>query len=539
MACAFLTAPFIGPVNAMAVSASPSAPSSGTLTPTEQLLAGAEHWAARNGTNALFVDEYYTWLAHGTTDGANLVWFPEDMMIQWRVGVINTLHQAGMNITCTGEIPENISSYDLVVITSFYACEPRHVPLISSYISNGGGVILIGMVPEFFRTGGKSHHTWYLNTDPLSYNNYQWMGFAQYTNTGGSAYTSIDHPFGTALANQAQIFVGGAGLYSYAGVTLVSGTTVATYDTGVTFAVSNTYGSGHFYFQAELVPTPIEVPIAHAHGTVLASGNYPMANAIVSVDDHYATETDQQGNFTLATSPGGHNLTISKPGYYPLLIPVEMARDADLDLGTVSLTANPAGMGLVRFSDGGDYSLLIPQGWAKSLNLTVSGTTFLLKLEGPQEGGVSSNILLESGRDDGISDLTTYKSKFINETIGGLAEAGVQATVLEQPRMTNSGADQVMIFTLQYASGSIAQKMGVVYNQTTHQYWIIICTTSGGTYQEQAPVFDQVIASFQAQGTTEYDSSKVLLGIAFIVIVAAVCVAAIIVLERKKKARRP
>jgi hypothetical protein len=461
------------------------------------------------------------------------------MMIEWRKGVINTLNQAGMNITYVGDIPENISSYDLVVISSFYACEPRHVPLIESFISNGGGVILIGLVPEFFRTGGKSHHTWYLDTDPLSSNNYQWMGFAQYTNTGGSAYTSMDRPFGTALADQAQIFVGGSGLYSYAGVTLVSGTAVANWDTGVTFAVSNTYGAGRFYFQAEVVPTPVEVPIAHAHGTVMAPGNYPIANAMVSVDDVYATETDQAGEFTLTTSPGAHNLTISRPGYALLLIPVELAQDGDLDLGIISLTVNPAAMGLVRFSNGGDYSMLIPQSWTKSFNLTVSGTTFLLKLEGPQEGGVACNILLEAGRDDSVSDLSKYKSKFINETIDGLAEAGVQATVREQPRMTNSGADQVMTFTLEYAGGSIAQKMGVIYNQTTHQYWIIICTTSGGTYWEKAPMFDQVIASFQAQGTTQYDSSKILLGIAFIVIVAAISVAAFLVLERKKKARKP
>jgi hypothetical protein len=513
------------------------APGTVQLTESEKLLAAAASWAADGRSNALFVNDYDTWLAHGTTDGATWTWPPIDYCIDFKNAVLATLTSAGMSVTCAGDIPQNLSGYDLVFLYSYYACEPRFVPLLRDYVANGGGLIMISGVPEYLRCYSKDLHT-LLPTDPLSVDNYLWMGFGEYSNSGGTARTVVAEPFGSTMGLGTILFSVPDYQDSNSAVLGITGTAVALYDSGGAFAVNYTYGAGRVYYQALIMISQAPAASSFAHGFVKTSHGYAVPAAGVVIDESQTFSCADDGSFIIHVAPGNHSIIISAQGFASYSSSIELADGDDLDLGTIELKVDNNSMGLVPFSNGGDYRMLVPWSWIKTFNLTISGTSFLLKLEGPQVGGFTSNILLETGRDDSVSDLSSYESQFVSETIEGLQKAGVQAAIMEQPRITSSGADQVMVFALQYADGAIAQKMALIFNQTTHQYWILICTTSGDSYQESAPMFDQVIESFQAQGTAQYDSSKILLGIAFIVIVAVVCVAAFVIMERKKRVRK-
>jgi hypothetical protein len=538
LASLFLTTPLAAGAYALEASAV-SSPT--VVSTTERLLIGAERWAAGNGTKALFVNEYDNWAAHSTTDGTSWVWFPENAALKWKEYALLTLSEAGMQVTTAADIPSDISGYDLVIISSLYACEPRHVAQVASFINDGGGVILLGMVPEFFRCYNKSHHTWYQSTDPLSANNYQWMGFAQHANTGGSAYLTFENAFGSGMDLGTLLFVGGQGLASYEGVTDVTGSTWAQWDTGVTFAVSNSYGSGRFYYQAELTETPIDEPKAHAYGQVLAPNDYPLATASAAVDSQLASQCDNTGNFNLTAAPGVHNVTISAPGYHPVTVQVALIQNELLNMGKFHLTVDAAEMGLTRLANGNGYSLLVPQAWSRNFNVTVGGSLFDLQLLGPQAGSVTKNILLQHGKDDTISSLESEKYSFLNETIKGLADQGITAFVHEQPSISDLGGDQCMVFSLQYSGYPVLQKIGVVMNQSTHRYWILTCTTADSTYDEDAPMFDAVIQSFQVQGEAETNSyNQVLIGIAVVAVIGVVCAATVVGFDRiKKRKRRP
>jgi hypothetical protein len=513
------------------------AAASSSLNPTGELLVAAEIWAAGNGTRALHVSFYDNWVAHATTDGASWTWPEPPGMQAWKNETVTSLELAGMNVTCTGDIPADLADYDLVVISAYYACSPAKVAQMEAFINNGGGLILSGGVSEYFRVDAKDTHTWMLPTDPLSANIGQWMGFSQYGNSGGSVSLVVDRPFNTSLRTGATVFSVPSYPEGYGAITGVTGTTIALWDnTGMAFAASHQYGQGRFYYQS-VISLGLIVVKATVQGTVVAPHHYPIASAAISVDGDQVTAAVSNGSFSALVEPGLHDIAISAQGYVTVHRTVDLSEGALISLGVVELAVDQNGMGLGRYSDGTDYSLLIPTHWGRTTNVTIADSKFVLKLDGPLIGTVNSNILLQSGRDNSISSLDSYKFEFINETIKELAEQGITASVYEAAEVFESAGDKCLVFSLQYAGYPLTQKFGVVLNESTHQYWVLTCTTSTEAYDRDAPMFDQIIQSLQGQGSVEAaPMDKVVLAIVFVVVAVILCAAVVLGFQRKKGA---
>lgn len=119
----------------------------------------------------------------------------------------------------------------------------------------------------------------------------------------------------------------------------------------------------------------------------------PVTSAVISVVGGQVCETMGNGNFSALVEPGHHDVAISAQGYETAYRTVDLSEGDDFSLGVLELMVDQTSMGLGRFSDGGDHSLLTPTSWVRTTNMTISGTRFVLKLEGPRSGGVNTNIL--------------------------------------------------------------------------------------------------------------------------------------------------
>jgi hypothetical protein len=227
------------------------------LSSSEILLRAGTNWTANGGHRALFVDTYDNWIMHGNSDGVGWAWpsmYTLSGMIKEKWNVANALQRAGLSVEFSGDIPQNMSDYDTVVIFAYWACAPRDSALIRNYIENGGGVVLFAGVPEYLRCNiiGQTGGFW-TPTDPLSVDNPDWLGFTGYMNSGGNAILAIDHPFGTDLMRGDLLIH--TDTYSSASVTGVSGTIIAEWGLGETFACSQEFGAGRLYYQASYVGT--------------------------------------------------------------------------------------------------------------------------------------------------------------------------------------------------------------------------------------------------------------------------------------------
>ena len=77
-------------------------------------------------------------------------------MSNYRSSIIIALESSGFEVTTAGDIPEDLSNYDLVVIFAYYAVEPRHEPQIREYVYNGGNVVFIAASQNYLTSYSKS-----------------------------------------------------------------------------------------------------------------------------------------------------------------------------------------------------------------------------------------------------------------------------------------------------------------------------------------------------------------------------------------------
>jgi len=224
-----------------------TAMASTSLLPSLVLLGGGARWAAGDGDVALYVNWFDNLIAH-----PNPLTPDPYAYLPARTSISSILGQYGFSVELAADIPTTLTEYDVVVITAYWAVEPRHEPLIRNYVSNGGSVVLISAVPAYFVAYDKD--LW-PTTDLNSIQ--EWFGARMYMNTGGYANVTVDNPVGTPLLT-GDTLVEERG-YSSAAVTSLNNDTLvlAKWGTELIFAFTYEYGEGRIYYQAEFESIPV------------------------------------------------------------------------------------------------------------------------------------------------------------------------------------------------------------------------------------------------------------------------------------------
>jgi len=227
-----------------------------TSYPGYELLGGGARWAAREGKTALYINWKDNWVSHYSTDGPSWNWFPESTMDNWRNSVSQTLEQWGFEVTFSGDMPETLSGYDLLIIEAHYAIEPKHAPLVKEYISNGGAVVILASVPCQFSVYCKDW--WPYRMGGMNLGSIQdWFGCRFFANTGGVARAVVNNPVGTSLHANDVVYTrdtsGGKAVVELNSNAQV----IARWDSGEVYAFTYEYGEGRvFYHGGEFSTLP-------------------------------------------------------------------------------------------------------------------------------------------------------------------------------------------------------------------------------------------------------------------------------------------
>jgi hypothetical protein len=228
----------------------------------------------------LFVNWKDNWLAHHLTDGSTWgPWPTEEEMDSWGLTISHTLNQYGFKVQFAGDIPENLSSYDLVVIHAYWAVEPKHQSIIRDYILNGGSVVLLYGVPTYFLVYCKDWWPLDRNLSPIQ----EWFGSWQYATTEGYANVTVDNPFGTELL-KGDTLIEEYG-HTAAAVTKMHNDTqiVAEWGNGLTFAFTHEYGMGRIYYQSSVDMRTSVLGDVNGDGTVNLSDLIAAANTFGAI----------------------------------------------------------------------------------------------------------------------------------------------------------------------------------------------------------------------------------------------------------------
>lgn len=224
---------------------SPTNQTSNSLNPTLQLLAGGVKWAAQEGKSALYISWKANWEEHKTTDGSNWEYRSESQMNSYQNTILAILEDLEFEITLAGDIPENLTEYDFVLIHAYYAIEPQHGPQIRDYIGNGGSIAMLTGAPIFLTGYSKTMTRPGESLESVE----DWFGASTYANTGGIARVAFDDPFCTSLSVNEVLYTG---IFGHAAVTSLrnDSETIAFWDSGEVFAFTHEYGTGRVYYQA-------------------------------------------------------------------------------------------------------------------------------------------------------------------------------------------------------------------------------------------------------------------------------------------------
>ena len=169
-------------------------------------------------------------------------------MAHWTQSVAYVFNQSGLEVHLAGDIPESLTGFDLLVIHAYWAVEPRHLALVRDFVANGGGVILLSGVPEFFRCYCKDWWTYRCPTDNASLGMDEIFGCdGNYVNTGGYANVTVDNPVGTSLLTGDTLFEGTGESYASVLNPHEGSQTIASWSQGCTFAYRYAYGQGRVY----------------------------------------------------------------------------------------------------------------------------------------------------------------------------------------------------------------------------------------------------------------------------------------------------
>jgi hypothetical protein len=217
--------------------------STSLLNPSLQLLTAGVKWAAKEGKSVLYINWLDNWKTHSTTDGANWKWKSENTMNKWKNSIISALEQSDLQVTPGGDLPKDLSEFDVVVIFAYYAVEPKHEPQIKEYLNNGGGIVLIAGTPSYLSTYSKS-----LSCTNNLENIENWFGASSYVNAGGTSRVAFDYPFNTSLSTKEVLYTSAPNDACLSSLSK-NAKPISLLDSGEVFAFIHEYGTGQVYYQ--------------------------------------------------------------------------------------------------------------------------------------------------------------------------------------------------------------------------------------------------------------------------------------------------
>lgn len=156
----------------------------------------------------------------------------------------------------------------------------------------------------------------------------------------------------------------------------------------------------------------------------------------------------------------------------------------------------------IRTYYGPDFNMLTPNNWTVSMDQPLGNGLYAdLKILGPAYGGVTTNVLVQSGMDpDARGDQASIRA-FADATRSGLGAQGYGVEMIGQINYTKVANLTAGIWHMRWCGYGMIQSMALVVDEDNGQYWLITCTISEGASDYVWPTFEKMITSIQINRT--------------------------------------
>lgn len=143
-----------------------------------------------------------------------------------------------------------------------------------------------------------------------------------------------------------------------------------------------------------------------------------------------------------------------------------------------------------------DFALLIPDSWSSEEDAVIAGQEVNILILGPINADIQTNVQVLSGFDPMAREDHGYLNQQVAMTLDGLADAGINVTLIGDPTFSTISNHTAVTFTLRWTDSMIIQDITVIVNEDDHRYLVITCTTDLFSYPDIRPVFERMVSSF-------------------------------------------
>ena len=184
---------------------------------------------------------------------------------------------------------------------------------------------------------------------------------------------------------------------------------------------------------------------------------------------------------------------------YSLLVEWTIDDDYVCESGRLSVSAEapPPVYDFMPYVREGSYNISLPAGWEISEDAVISGAKIDVMLLGPTYGGFTTNILVQSGKDITVKENEAYLQGLIKDSMDAIASMGYQVSIYEPAVFGMYSGHMGGVFSMQWNSGEVVQKRLFVVSEEHSSYWFVTFSADGDSYQDLAPMFDQIISTFE------------------------------------------
>lgn len=235
-----------------------------------------------------------------------------------------------------------------------------------------------------------------------------------------------------------------------------------------------------------------------------------------------------RGIVTWGMEEGTHNIVVS----------VETSAGTYSASWSFLLDLPPELLPMTIHNDPHGYRLPVPSEWSMLKNQSLGGQTYDLILNGPTSGGITANIMVQSGNDATVRETEQYLDHLIDDIRQGLADQGAVVSILESPEYIQVANHSAAVFSVKWTDYPIVQKLAIILDEEHFRYWFIFFTVGEIVYDDLDLTFDAMIEGFQvtlepAVGKSEMGFALILGAIGVVAVVGGL----VFVLIRRKGRR--
>jgi len=191
------------------------------------------------------------------------------------------------------------------------------------------------------------------------------------------------------------------------------------------------------------------------------------------------------------------------------------------------------------YENAAGFRLPIPSAWTLEENVPVGDITFTAVLTGPVNEGVTTNIVIDTGRDTTVREDNAYLGSIINAILSSAQSDSPGSFLSEGPTYRSIAGHAGVVFAITRPGPvPLVQKAAIVVSDEHDRFWLFIITAHEDYMFLYNATFDRMVDGFEI--TLPVPLNSWLLGgiVAPAGAIAAAVVVFLLVSRRKKSARR-